>query len=865
MTNIKTNYDIFYENHKKKIVFNIYTDIKDDEFISLPKTNNNINNNDTLNFVINILLFLKSNLFSLYKYIMYHFPSFIRTFYKIQYIMFIIFLLFSFAYTLEDNSNISTNLIFSAYFKTSTRLTYFRYDKLLMLEHKIQEKKKKKIIINKNKEIINNNNDKTIDCENRFINDDIKSLMSSSANAKNTYVNYEKKTNNKSINKDEFFLFFVIPIKSCIFSIISLILLYFFIKITYTSKISRSFIFNIFCIFLIYNLNKGLYENNYYLASAFMFILQIYLLKSLIDSIYLLLNYKKKDFEIFSTNLTAINCQQFILKFILLSLITTISGFMCSSIYKLCLNYIIFYLCLLTLIVFLCNCLEPFSPSYLKPIKNILMFIVGLVNFAVCKYYFSKNNNSIFDIDSDDIISIEKEDEDIIIYESSLYFISDLFSLFCFDYLREYIDYQFEGNLQFHKKFTKLDFIIIIFFLSSFGIGILGIIKNEYICFLLAIYIAKISLGYFIKAFNTKISRIISHSVIIFYIFAHLKLSSRKDPFLINFFSFTKINNEILSQAFSILSLLFLIFFGKNIYSFLYYSKESLNNDELKELPEEQVNKILEITSNINKQKLKNLKIQIIHDNNNFKINNIFFISIDICLNHFEICIIFAILSENNDNNFIIKILYLILIILFKSIKFFVINEIQNKVEYFSIFLISFMLTLKLLLFSESTSVILYFICQINLLLLIILYSFNNKKNKFINIILVFHLFFQLSQINFFFMTIDLISLIFSPIIKDYLSKKFNTSSKNIKNERKGELNKAYNLSLLLFLFILIIFSLQLYGVHKYQKILNYFIIILNKNNNENIDDELDSNKRKKIPIEYYIINKIISLLRIKE
>ena len=114
-------------------------------------------------------------------------------------------------------------------------------------------------------------------------------------------------------------------------------------------------------------------------------------------------------------------------------------------------------------------------------------------------------------------------------------------------------------------------------------------------------------------------------------------------------------------------------------------------------------------------------------------------------------------------------------------------------------------------------------------------------------------------------MTIDLISLIFSPIIKDYLSKKFNNSSKNINNERKGELNKAYNLSLLLFLFILIIFSLQLYGVHKYQKILNYFITILNKNNNENIDDELDSNKRKKIPIEYYIINKIISLLRIKE
>jgi hypothetical protein len=79
------------------------------------------------------------------------------------------------------------------------------------------------------------------------------------------------------------------------------------------------------------------------------------------------------------------------------------------------------------------------------------------------------------------MILVEKEEEDIIIYESSLYLVSDLFSLFCFDYLREYIEYHFEDNFQFHKKLTKLDFIIIAFFISSFGIGILGVIKNEYI------------------------------------------------------------------------------------------------------------------------------------------------------------------------------------------------------------------------------------------------------------------------------------------------------------------------------------------------------------------------------------------------
>ena len=101
--------------------------------------------------------------------------------------------------------------------------------------------------------------------------------MSSSANTKNTYVNYEKKSNNyynnKILNKDEFFLFFIIPIKACIFSLISLVLLYYFIKVTYTSKIRGSFIFNIFCMFIIYNITNGLYENSYFLASTFMFIL----------------------------------------------------------------------------------------------------------------------------------------------------------------------------------------------------------------------------------------------------------------------------------------------------------------------------------------------------------------------------------------------------------------------------------------------------------------------------------------------------------------------------------------------------------------------------------------------------------------
>ena len=864
----KTNYDEDYENHKNKIVFNIFSDIINEEFISLSNDNIDKNNNDTLNFIAKVFIFLESNIFSLYKYILNYIPSFQRTFYKIQYIFIIFTLLFSFAYSYEDNSNISTGLIISAYFRGCSRLTYVKYDTIGSAQNKIKEEGNYKNIKYK---ITKNNiksKNKNIDCENRYISEDLKSLMSSSANTKNTYVNYEKNINNRLIDKDNFYSFFIISIKTLIFSFISFMILYFFIKVTYSSKIRSSFIFNTFCLFIIYNLTNGLYENDYFLASTFMFILLIYLFKCLIDSIYLFLKYKKKDFEIFSMNLTAVNKHQFLLKVILLTLATIISGFMSISIYKLCLNYILFYLCLLTLMVFLCNCLEPFSPPYLKPIKNILMFIVGLINFIICKFYVTKNSaNSVFDINSGDMIIIEKEEEEYIIYESSLYFVSDLFSLFCFDYLREYIEFKYEDNFNFHKKLTKLDFIIILFFLSSFFIGIAGIIKNEYVCFILSIYIAKISIGYFTKKFNTKISRLINHSVIIFFIFVHLKISSKRDIFLINFFSFTKLSSKLLSHIFSFVNLLILIYFVYKTYYILYYSKENLSKDELKELPEEQVNKILEFTSNISKQKLKNLKIQIIHDNKKYKMNNIFYVSNDLCLNHFEICIIFIILKDS-ENNWFIKILYFVIVLIFNSIKLFVVNEIKNNVEYLSNYFICFIFTLRLLSLSLPISRLLHFLCQIHLFVLVSVYSIDKKKNKFITIIIAFHLLFGLSKINSFFLAIDLIALIISPHSKEFFSRK-NNELKD-KKEKFEEILKKCNISLIFALFIFTLFALQLFGLYNYNKTLNLFSLYFNNINAENIACEPKNNSDiadngKRIPIEYYIINEIYSLLKIKK
>ena len=126
MKKIKSNYDIICENQKKQIVFNIFPDIISEEFISYPK--DNINNNDTLNFVSKIFEFLESNIYSFCQCFLNSMKSFNRTFYKIQYILLIMTLLFTFVYSFEDNSNISTNLIVSAYFPNSSHLTHIMYE-----------------------------------------------------------------------------------------------------------------------------------------------------------------------------------------------------------------------------------------------------------------------------------------------------------------------------------------------------------------------------------------------------------------------------------------------------------------------------------------------------------------------------------------------------------------------------------------------------------------------------------------------------------------------------------------------------------------------------------------------------------------
>ena len=165
------------------------------------------------------------------------------------------------------------------------------------------------------------------------------------------------------------------------------------------------------------------------------------------------------------------------------------SGILSIKTFNYCLNYIVFYLSLFTLIVFISNSLELKSPNVLKPLKNCLIVMLGMFNFLLSKFHKSISHFNI--LSSQNIL---------LNFTNSLYFVSDIFTIFCFHYLNGFLQFQINNNkllkgnvLCCRKKFSCYDDSVwLIGFMLSFVIGIIGIIKKEFMCYVISMYVIKI-------------------------------------------------------------------------------------------------------------------------------------------------------------------------------------------------------------------------------------------------------------------------------------------------------------------------------------------------------------------------------------
>ena len=851
MKKIDSNLDIIYENRKNKIVVNIYSDIKEVETIYHLKDISNKNNNDTLNFISSVFSFLEYVIFNFHNYFIYSFPSILIKLYRYQYMLLITSLLFSFVCAFENNSYISTNLIVSAYFPKTTNIIYFKADDLKNVPNKNDKDKNSQ----KQQKKINKVNEKKFYDKINHMNEDMKGYIHISG-YKSTYINYENKecleARGNSSLKNEIYLFFIIPMKSFTFSVIAISSLILFIKTEILSKLSHLFIFNLACIFAVDNAIKYLYDNSYFLASSFMLLLLLYLLKNLVDSFYTLLKFRKEDFEIFSSDLNAKNQKQFTLKFIILNLLVIVSVYFTFVLYKLTLNYIIFYLCLLTLISFLFNCLESFSPQELKPLKNILMFSFGLINLTISKLVYSSYfDNTKFYLDSNEEEFNEKEENDL--GNLSFFFISDLFSFFCFDYLNEFIS-QFKSDFHFHKKLAKLDYIMIFFFMCSISLCFLSIVEKQINCFFLAIFACKLLIHYFIEIFKIKYLRIIANIIFILFIFTHLFFSVNMPEVFSKIVPFNQLKMKIFQDLFDLLIILIVAYFELNVHFHLYFSEKNVNNDELKELPESQVSKILEFTRD---KSLKNLKIQINYDNfNKFKIENTLLIFFDVIMNYFNICTITLIYQKYNVNIFI-DILYISILFLFLSSKYFILKHIKNMREYSYIIFISFYLSLRLITVPFAKSKIIYIMFEISALILIISYSINIHRNTILDVVIVTYLLCNYVKINLFFVTIDIIFLFISPKIKEYLiDLKNKLFIKHYNNYDENEFKNR--LTIISFIAILAMLLMQVYIFQNLETVIKLLQTI-----SKRIEFDDESYYYYETTFVYYIINKINYLFKL--
>ena len=695
----------------------------------------------------------------------------------------------------------------------------------------------------------------------------------------NEYNYYDINNNNNYndgyilIQNNDFYLFNFIPLITSLITFISFFFLYITIKITYYSKISNSFMINIIGLYLNYKIVSYLYSSSFYIASGFIFILFLYFYKCSIDSLYCIFKFNRNDFEIYSIRLCADNIRQFWLKFTILFFGTLLSGFLSMNYFKLFFNYIAFYLCLFTLIIFLCNCLEKNYLVEYKYSKSILIFILGNVNFAVNKLlrkkYYEEN-----DIEPNKI-------NDNIPNVNSFYFISDLFSLFCFDYIDDYIEYKYQYYLSKKKKIKKIfnlnDFVFILLFVVFLIISIYGIIFKEYISYFIALILAKKFNKYFPSIFNYSIGRIFNHFMVLIFIFEQYEISTTGDEYIINTMINLILGRDNAILLFKFIGLLFFLINLVNSNYLYYYSDDCHQNlyryfktfNEFRNISDILENNTLENDNdndndetnsddedflNLNIDEITNLyrkkyKIKIIANNTSYiKIKrNLFAIDFSLCYLDMIITTVFAVYYEYNV---FLKILYIIIICFLLSRKFFLLNEIKGNVFYFIYYVISFIFSSRLIFFTCIDSFYFTIIMHLNMFSLLTYYCFSNRRNLFVTIFIILHLFIAYYQKLFTFLLFNLVFVILTLIFMNFRDKeKYRIEKYDGQNSK---------LSLIFLLSLMTFFLIQLYGINNLLYLLqsgyDYLMNLMDK-----ISLMLSSKNNGDIRlIEYYIITDII-------
>ena len=785
------------------------------------------NNNDTIDIMISLITYFRTIINSIYNTFIYFIQSLNLYIFRCHFLLLIIFMLFTFVITFDNNKDIPTSLIISAYFpeKPITRISYDllleKEKNVMKIKYKEYQKKKNNFNQNQNdlienyitceesccKKPANTNMQENINKNN--INDDtsLKIMFSKMNKQKNNFANWQSSKNVKNLILDKELF------KNLIIIMLSFFYCYFFIKYTIYSKIKDSFIFNIFCIIITFNILNILYKLGFYFSSNFFFVAFIYNNKCLIESVFLLMKYNRKDFEVFSTSLIAFNFFQFRLKFIILLNLCSFSGILSIFIFRTWFNYILFYVCVFTFFVFLSNCLEIIKIADYFPKKNTIIFLLGVINLIFSKFISEQLINK-FSLNN---ILNRKNTID------SLYLISDLFSLFCFSYIRKNIEYQIESILLINqiidKNIKKRDYdysnIWPFRYIFCISLSFLGIYKKEKICLLMSIYLTKVITSYLINIFD------IQKSKILYYIFSSLYLifnvefaDTEENTYLINLLcSFTGLNKEfvslILKTFFSLAIYYFIITININIYTS--YSEKTKYNIIFKKF-----------VSELDEE----LQDEVNHPDEPLTfISNCIIIYIDLLFNFFVICLLISV-YQYYEKSTIIKAINFISIIIQCISKTLYLKNIKNIFYYYYSNFLWLMFCLRLVSLCQNEYSLIFCIAHLNIEIFLYFYFTTAKDNLLLNIIFYITLFVRTCQLKsillFLYIVIFILIVILYYIYNNirYINDDKNGKDKKEEDENSGIENIYISLSVLFlvpittFFLIKHIFPSQMYIIN---------------------------------------------------
>lgn len=349
-----------------------------------------------------------------------------------------------------------------------------------------------------------------------------------------------------SESDNELYLFNLLPTKSIALFVLNsgVFVIGYNMLLSFNSKDRdrSAYLVNIIIIsFALYSA-ENFYAWKYYLISTQMLILFICALKSFMDSIYVKLGFILEDNNIFGNYSKTKNNTQFILKFLILSTIILAIGIFTFSKFPHFYNYVLFYVCITQILNLISVFLQYEVIAIFQPFRHFVMIAFGLINFLIINFH---KKNYFFS----EWHSQRKMD--------SFYLIGDLYSIFCFFFLYDYLFTQannisslfYEKNLdnekinmqissimkeytEMSKNFTSEDSLWILGFFIGFLFQYVGLNSKKYLVFYFSLYYYKTLFSIFGRIYNIRYLRFIYNICLFLFLINNHIISNKNDEIL---------------------------------------------------------------------------------------------------------------------------------------------------------------------------------------------------------------------------------------------------------------------------------------------------------------------------------------------